>query len=207
MLFTNNKNRQKIIEADDFSSYRLENREIFIDNLTVSLVNTIDSQIRVWNLLDEELPHQDKEPIKIYINCTNGSLDIISTAIDAIKMSRTPVYTFNIGMVGSAAFFIYLAGHKRYCYPNAIFTFNPEELNPTYDETTDADSNFYNRKDCEEKYYTELKRMLLEKTDIEEAQYNKHNKGAWWVTADEAFKIRFCNEICRKHFRVEREER
>ena len=47
MLFTNNKNRQKIIEADDFSLYRLENREIFIDNLTVSLVNTIDSQIRV----------------------------------------------------------------------------------------------------------------------------------------------------------------
>ena len=209
MLFSNLKKSQKnILTPEDFAEYRLANREIFIDNLTITLANTIDSQIRVWNLMDEFLASQSREPIKIYINCTNGSLDIITTIIDAIKISRTPVYTFNTGLVGSAALFVYLAGHKRYSYPTAIFNFTPEMLTPAWIEEVDEnESSFYNKKDCFTKTYDELKRLVLEKTDIEEAQLNKHIKKDWWLTADDAFKARFCNEICRKHFKVEREDR
>ena len=132
--------------------------------------------------MDEFLASQSREPIKIYINCTNGSLDIVTTIIDAIKMSRTPVYTFNTGLVGSAALFVYLAGHKRYSYPTAIFNFTPEMLTPAWIEEVDENES-------------------------EEAQLNKHIKKDWWLTADDAFKTRFCNEICRKHFKVEREDR
>ena len=81
-------------------------------------------------------------------------------------------------------------------------------LTPAWIEEVDEnESSFYNKKDCFTKTYDELKRLVLEKTDIEEAQLNKHIKKDWWLTADDAFKTRFCNEICRKHFKVEREDR
>lgn len=48
MLFSNLKKSQNdILTPEDFAKYRLANREIFIDNLTITLANTIDSQIRV----------------------------------------------------------------------------------------------------------------------------------------------------------------
>ena len=36
---------------------------------------------------------------------------------------------------------------------------------------------------------------LIEKTKITENEYNKHLKGVWWMTSDDAYKLRVCTEI------------
>lgn len=41
--------------------------------------------------------------------------------IDIIVNSKTPIYTYCTGYAMSAAFKIFLAGHKRYCYKHSTF--------------------------------------------------------------------------------------
>ena len=44
--------------------------------------------------------------------------------IDIIVNSKTPIYTYCTGYAMSAAFNIFLAGHKRYCYKHSTFMFH-----------------------------------------------------------------------------------
>ena len=106
-----------------------------------------------------------------------------------------------------AALFVYLAGHKRYCYPMGVFHFDPTDFDLTPYDLNPTDSQFYTMKDCLSVIYNELKRMLIEKTDIEETQLNKHMSHSWYISTEDAIKLRICNEICRKHFKLEREDR
>ena len=41
----------------------------------------------------------------------------------------------------------------------------------------------------------EIKDLIIEKTKITENEYNKHLKGVWWMTSDDAYKLRVCTEI------------
>ena len=47
-----------------------------------------------------------------------------------------------------------------------------------------------------------MKEFFMQKgTDVEfkslltETEYNKHLKGTWWMTAEDAHKLRICNEV------------
>ena len=43
--------------------------------------------------------------------------------LDAIKLSKTPVYTINIGTVQKESLYIFLSGFLRYSYPNSTFLY------------------------------------------------------------------------------------
>lgn len=176
---------------------KVENREIQLDNITPQIATQIDILIRYWNLVDEELSLtlKDKDPIKIYINSKGGDLDSAITIVNAIKMSRTPVYTYNIGTTYQESFLIYLAGHKRFAYQNAIFMYLVKDFNIQENE-----SNFYTIDALKEKRQKDIKDFIIEKISITEAQYEKHKKAEWWFSAEEAQKIRICNELVRNHF-------
>jgi len=180
-------------KAMDTSAYM--NREILIDNITPQIADTVDRYIRFWNDIDEEkeVLMQNREPIKILINSLGGALTAALTIMDSIKLSKTPVYTINIGTAYKEAFYIYLAGHKRYTYPRASFLLE-KDLKQFVDE---SQSNNY-ISFCE-KQNNELKDVILDKTKITEAEFNKH-KNSWWLDADEAYKLKVCNEILRTHY-------
>ena len=76
-----------------------ENREIMIDIVSSQIAEEVDKQIRQWNIEDEDnlLGISAREPIKIYINSIGGNIKAAITILDAIKLSKTPVYTINIG--------------------------------------------------------------------------------------------------------------
>ena len=86
-----------------------------------------------WNILhqlaeDDEKDKKEKdykrEPIKIYINSYGGEVYDMWGLIDIIVNSKTPIYTYCTGYAMSAAFNIFLAGHKRYCYKHSTFMFH-----------------------------------------------------------------------------------
>ena len=86
-----------------------------------------------WNILrliksDDEKDKKEKdyrrEPIKLYINSYGGSVYDMWGLIDVILNSKTPIYTYCTGYAMSAAFKIFLAGHKRYCYKHSIFMYH-----------------------------------------------------------------------------------
>ena len=152
----------------------------------------VDKTIRMWNYADdtEIVEYSKRYPIKIYMNSLGGDFNAMLTIMDSIKMSKTPVYTINTGVVQKEAFFIYSMGHQRYAYPRATFLYERDLKHlDEADEQVDKYATFYQRQ------LTEIKDLIIEKTKITENEYNKHLKGVWWMTAEDAHKLRVCTEI------------
>lgn len=65
-----------------------------------------------------------REPIKLYINSGGGDIYDMWALIDIIEKSKTPIHTYCTGYAMSAAFKIFLAGHKRFCSRHATFMYH-----------------------------------------------------------------------------------
>ena len=188
--------------SDLIKSCQIINREIIIDIITPQIATQIDNLIRFWNLEDEDekILLMDREPIKIYINSLGGDLTSALTILDSIKMSKTPVYTFNIGTVNKEALLPYLGGHKRYAYLSSSFSWLPL----TQEEPPVNESSFCNYTNHIEKIQDDIQNFIIEKTSITETQFEKYGKNEWWFNAEDAIKYHICNEISRNHYYHER---
>ena len=190
-IFTNfDGNLEQLYTSIEVTSHL--NREFYLDNITPTIANQFDKFVRFWNNVDEDSIMTQREPIKLYIDSRGGSLSAALTIIDTIKLSRTPVYTINIGNVFKEAFYIYLAGLKRYSYPRASFYY---EKDLAFFNLGEAQSNY---KDFIKEQQTELHDMLMEGTKVTESDYEK--RSGWWLTPEKAYNLHICNEVLRsKH--------
>ena len=168
------------------------NRELYINMITPQVAEIVDKTIRMWNKADDTdmVEWGKRTPIKLYINSTGGDFNSMLTIMDIIKLSKTPVYTINTGIVHKEAFYIFISGHQRYAYPKSSFLYERDLKHlDENDKSLDNYIAFYERQ------LLEIKDVVLEKTKITENEYNKHLKGTWWMTAEDAQKLRICNEV------------
>lgn len=170
-------------------------REVTIaDVIDEETGDAVESIIRFWNKMDDEMniPNNKREPIKVYINTPGGSLHATLTMVDAIRMSKTPVYTINTGTAFSGGFFIFISGHMRYSYPHATFLFH--EGSTGGGGPQDA-GKFRNYASFYDKMLEQLKNLTLENTNITEKEYAQHKLDDWWIFPKEAMKLGICDEI------------
>ena len=170
-------------------------REVPIsDVIDEEIGDAVESIIRFWNKLDDDMgtPISEREPIKVYINTPGGSLHATLTMVDAIRMSKTPVYTINTGTAFSGGFFIFISGHMRYSYPHATFLFH--EGSTGGGGPQDA-GKFRNYASFYDKMLDQLKDLTLENTNITEEEYFKHKLDDWWIFPKEAMELGICDEI------------
>lgn len=100
--------------------YKLQKNRSFyiIGEIDESLLEYVKF-IQLINLEDMGDPVEKREPIKVFI-FSNGGADSPTWAfVDAIALSKTPVYTYNIGLAMSNGLSILVAGHKRFSLPHA----------------------------------------------------------------------------------------
>lgn len=173
----------------DFASY--SNREFYLDAITPATADKLNKFIHFWNSVDDEGEAiiVGREPIKIYIDSFGGSLTAAFTIIDAIKASRTPVYTINIGTTYKESFFVYLAGHRKFAYPRSSFCYEKPQ---SQHEVVEGQSNY---QDFYEKQILELKDLLLDGSKVSESEYEKRQ--TWWISAEKAYELHLCNEVLR----------
>lgn len=148
--------------------------------------------IRFWNTVDDidEVPVEERKPIKIYIDCPGGDINATFSIIDSIRMSKTPVWTITIGRGYSGAFFIGSAGHKRYGYPHSSYLFHEGCAQDGGDAHKFLQGvKFY------EKQLSMLRKITLKQTRLTEDDYKKHRKDDLWMTAEEALKYGVIDEI------------
>lgn len=117
-------NRNGFDEADerseDSSILSCEDRRLYFlyGDVTTKNCASIAYDITRINLEDDEkdkkLKDYERKPIHIYINSYGGSVYAMWMMVDSIEASTTPVYTYCNGYCMSAAFQIFLAGHKRF---------------------------------------------------------------------------------------------
>ena len=170
-------------------------REVAIaDVIDEETGDAVESIIRFWNKMDDEMdiPNNKREPIKVYINTPGGSLHATLTMVDAIRMSKTPVYTINTGTAFSGGFFIFISGHMRYSYPHATFLFH--EGSTGGGGPQDA-GKFRNYASFYDKMLKQLKDLTIENTNITEEEYAQHKLDDWWIFPKEAMELGICDEI------------
>ena len=171
------------------------NRNIVLTDIHASIGDSVNSYIQFFNRIDQEkkIDVNKRTPIKIYIDSNGGSLTACFTIIDAITMSKTPVWTINIGKAYSAGFFIFITGHKRFAYPNSSFLFH-EGSTGIYQDA----NKFKNYADFYKQQLEQLRAITLEHTQIEPEEYDKHVKDDWWFDVNEALKYGVTDKISYK---------
>lgn len=189
------ENKEKELKSfdqlvDHYQSFN--DRNIVIGEIGYEIAVAVDSIIRFWNKVDEEagLVVEERKPIKIYLHSPGGFLTSTFTMIDAIKMSKTPVYTIAMGETYSGGFFTFLAGHKKFAYPHASFLYHEGAT------ANGGDANkFRNFAKFYEVQLEQLRQVVLNNSSISEEEYEKHIKDDWWLTAEEAVKYGIADEI------------
>lgn len=178
---------------DEFS---FGERSIYIlDEITPEYVHNFVLLIKYWNKMDEDddVPVEEREPIKVYINTPGGELNTTFTIIDSIMMSKTPVYTISVGASYSGGFFIALAGDKRFGYPHSSYLLHEGAVNLESDA-----HKIFQQSDFYRLQLKRLKDFVLNRTKITREEYKEHQKDDWWFSAEQALKYGIIDEITKE---------
>jgi ATP-dependent Clp protease protease subunit len=168
------------------------NRELYMGAVSDDMAGGLEAMIRFYNRCDEQdgIPVKERMPIKLFIDSPGGDLTGAYTIINAIELSKTPVWTINIGCAYSAGFFIFIAGHYRIAYPLASFLYHEGSC------VMGGDAHkFRNQADFYKKQLDQLKKHTLKYTNLTEEDYEKILKDDYWLTAEEAMEKGIVDEI------------
>lgn len=161
-------------------------RKIFINStIEESTIDTAVYQILRFNAMDLEKSIDERKPIRVYINSLGGSIIEGFSLVDAITLSKTPVYTINLGACMSMALLVFMAGHKRYAMPRSEFLL--------HSGSTASFGNANAVKDQIEFESIQLegvtKDFVLEYSNITEEEYNMNLRREWYFLPAEGKKI------------------
>ena len=170
-------------------------REIILGDIDPDVGEAIEAFIRFHNQWDEEnnIPVEERKPIKLYIDSGGGDLCATLTMIDAIKMSKTPIWTINLGCAYSGGFFTFVVGHKRIAYPHSTFLYHEGSTMNGGDA-----GKFRNFAEFYDKQLKMLKDITLNNTNISNELYEEKKRDDWWLTAEEALELGVCDEIVKE---------
>jgi len=165
-------------------------REIPIGEITNGLGSYVSACIEYWNKKDKDIPVEDREPIKIYIDSPGGFLTDSLTIIDAIKLSKTPIIGICTGCAYSGGFFIFISCDKRLAYPHASFLFHEGSAG-----NSGTSSQFQNYAAFYKKQLDQLKDIVLKNTTITEDEYRDIKKDDIWYDVNEAIEKGIVDEV------------
>lgn len=167
-------------------TYDFMDRSVFLtDEIDMSHANSVFEIIKFWNNIDEmdEVPVEERKPIRIYINSPGGDLDATFSIISSIKISKTPVHTYTIGTAYSGGFFIAIAGHKRFGFPYSSYLFHEGSAMDGGDA-----HKFIQRVDFYKAQLKRLKNIVIDNTKIDSELYEKVRPDDWFMDPQEALK-------------------
>lgn len=178
--------------SDKFDIEDNEQRRIYINSeIDENIVDTAVYHILRYNRLDKDTPIISREPIKIYINSPGGSVADGYALIDAIKLSKTPVYTINLANCLSMALLIFISGHKRFCMPHAEFL-----LHDGSSGCFDSVSKMQDRLKFESEQIDKMtKEYILSNTLITKEQYEMNMRKEWYFLPQEGKSIGVVDSI------------
>ena len=182
---------QTLPDSDAISEWDLEGkRKIYLDTDIGYNMMELHRLILRWNIEDKDISPEDRKPIWLYIMSYGGDLDYMWSLIDTIEMSRTPVYTVNVGVAASAASLIFLAGHKRFMLPKSNLIIHEGSAQLAGDAIKVMDQS--------ESYKQQLKQMkdyILERTEIPRNQLMRKRSNDWFVDAKYCLENKACDAI------------
>ena len=123
-----------------------------------------------------KIPAEKRKPIRLYLNSYGGTLDTCFALLDVMKMSTTPIYTYNFNACMSAAALIFVNGHKRFAMPKSTLLFHAGAggVSGTYSQVVEQTENY-------KRLMSMLHENILEHTSISKAYLTKQLKKEWYL--------------------------
>ena len=158
----------------------LDNRILWVDGEIDITLLEITRLIMYWNIQDKGIPIEDRKPIKLFIFSPGGNLAETMHACSIMQMSKTPVWTVNMGMAMSGGFLLLINGHKRFTMPyaRAMFHRGSGGAAGTYGQAEDAMKD-YNAQ------MNDMQNLVLERTKISKQAFGKRKDRDWYFGAED----------------------
>ena len=187
----NNLENLQLPSPELLTYYRdLEDRIIWIDYDVGEPILEVSKLIMYFNKVDKDIPVEERKPIKLLVYSYGGDGNACFSLLDIIAISKTPVYTYNMGVAMSAGLLILLAGHKRFCLKNstALAHSGSGGACGTY-EQTEAQMKDYQR------FVQTMRDYILERTDIDTKTFNKYKNKEWYLYSEDQIKYHIVDKI------------
>ncbi|MPL95061.1 ATP-dependent Clp protease proteolytic subunit 1 [bioreactor metagenome] len=171
---------------------QLDRRTIWVDSEIDITLLELTKKILAWNTEDRLVPVEDRIPIRVCIFSPGGNLAETMHACSVIQMSRTPIYTYNMGMSMSGGFMLLIAGLKGHRY--AL----PYSRSLCHSGSGGVSGDFQRAKDAMDDYKAQISDMqnfILEHTDISKAQLTKKKDCDWYMGAEDMVKYGVVDHI------------
>jgi ATP-dependent Clp protease protease subunit len=165
--------------------------EYCIDSAHGTNANNIIEKIMNINRMDVNTVQSERDPIILYINSPGGSVVEGFAIIEAIKASKTPVYTVKIGQWSSMAFLIGITGHRRFSLPNMTFLFHDGWNVMANSSNKVRDLARFDT--CYEKKV--VRKHVLEHTKLSLKEYKKRAREEFYMLTDDALKYGVIDHI------------
>ncbi len=169
-----------------------ENRTLWLDSELTDDGSEIVKKILRWNLedADKEIPVEKRKPIRIMLLSPGGDTYVMLAIVDAIRMSKTPVYTCVVSLAASAACTILVAGHKRFAFPmsHGMWHSGSAGVSGSMEQVQSATKHL----DVVEK---QMQEFLLDRTQVDQKMLKKYKDKDWYLTASEMLDLGFIDRI------------
>ncbi len=170
-------------DPDVVDYWRLEEDRIFyldreIDESTLS----IQKNILYYNYIDRDVPVDKRKPIIIMIDSIGGQLTEAMSVAATIRLSKTPVYTVNIGEADSGAALILASGSKRFALPysTALIHSGSGELVGTA-EQVESQQKIYKKQVVQMREYMSI-------CGVNKVALNRNKNKEWYMTVEDQIK-------------------
>ena len=156
-----------------------------------SVSSYITEQIINYNRIDDGTKPSEREPIRLYINSPGGDVTEGFAIVSAIELSKTPVYTINLGEWCSMAFLIGITGKRRFSLPYSTFMMHePSTL------VSGKFSDIENVVNFNKKFSNKIiKELVCKYGDISSSKYTRLSKNDYYMLPEDALKLGFIDEI------------
>lgn len=178
-------------EPDVVNLWKLINeRKFYLDFEIDENVMGLQRAIFLINEQDKDIEPENRKPIWVYIMSPGGYIDYTYALIDVIKMSKTPVYTVNLGFASSGAGLIFMSGHKRFALPSSKVVI--------HEGSTEVKGDATKVMDAMDSYKEDLKRMkefVITQTQIPRNLLFRKRSNDWTLNAEDCLKYSVCDKI------------
>ena len=158
----------------------LEQRIIWLEQEVDEACLDIIRNILRWNQEDKDIMPKDRKPIRLFFFSPGGDLEVNNALIDTITLSKTPVWGINVGRCYSAAAFIFLACHERYCLASSQFLLHQGSgaFSGTYQEILPQVMAY-------QEQIEKLAEFVAERSTYDMDEIAANITSDWYITADE----------------------
>ena len=169
----------------------IESSDVESDGIYMSKCTQIVNDIISFNRLDAKSKTKKRKPIRLYINSPGGHIHEGFPVISAIELSKTPVYTINIGEWCSMAFLIGITGHKRFSLPYMTFL-----MHDGSNFIFDSSSKVQDRVEFDRRFSEKIiKEHVLKHSKMTTGQYDALSRVEYYMLPEDALTHGFIDEI------------